>query len=108
MNTMIKPNMFRTAFTDAYNAIGGSQISNVGWRFYNYKIRAAAAYNATRDKYGDVWKIPSMMRCVVVQFTNIGVDLLLEGNSKDASHMHLSPISLSNISHAIYARIDRR
>ena len=80
MNTVMKVsrlklNMFRNAFTDAYNAKRGSQI---------YKIRAA--YNATRDKYGDVWNIPSIMEYITVQFTNIGVDILLEGNFLDASH----------------------
>ncbi len=78
MNTVIKSSrfdMFRFAFTDAYNAKGGSQI---------FQIQAAC--NATRDKYEDVWNIPSRMRCIIVQFTHMGVDLLLEGNSKDASH----------------------
>ncbi len=66
---------FDLAFTDAYNEAGGVLL--------NDKIRAA--YHATRDKFTDVWSSQAAIECISVNLMSIGVDCLLEGDSKAAS-----------------------
>ncbi len=66
---------FALVFTDAYNEAGGVLL--------NHKIRAA--YHSTK-KYVDVWNSEAALQFISVHLMNIGVDCLLEGNCKAASH----------------------